>query len=238
MNLIVRILGRCGLKDPEEMNFEVMKTLVGLSMAMAVTFLAGNLAALKIWSFFGIPVDAGIILFPISYIVGDWLVEIYGEKMADLVAIYCSIFAVVVAATLLVAKLILPDYPGADNSAFAIVQSATGRIFLASVAGFISSQLLNNRVFSAVKSRQKDVDSWWGYLQRALASSAAARAIDLALFELLAFFGRLSVREFFEQAIFAYVAGVVLESLFSAALKPKTEALVTKLNYRDGRNFL
>lgn len=120
----------------EKMSLPVVKMLIFLSVAMGVTLFASNLAALKIWNFFGIPVDAGILLFPVSYIVGDLLVAFYGEKIANHVAIDTAIFAVIAAALLWVARVLLPDYPGADNTAFLTIQSATGRIFLASVAGF------------------------------------------------------------------------------------------------------
>lgn len=185
-----------------------VKLLVFLSIIMGGTLFMSNLAALKIWNFFGIPVDAGILLFPISYIVGDLLVEFYKQKVADYVATCAAIFAVIASGIMLVAK-ILPDYPDADNTAFSVVQSATGRIFLASVAGFIASQLLNNHVFMKIRKNMA------GYRLASLASSGVARIADIAIFETLAFFGKLSLTEFLIQASFAYLAGMILEAILS-----------------------
>ena len=230
--------------DPEEMTFPVIRVLVLFSTALGVTLLASNLAALKVWNLFGIPVDAGIFMFPITYVIGDLLVNIYGQKLANLVAIYCSIFAVVVACIMLFAKVVLPDFPGVDNSAFDIIQGATGRIFLASVVGFLASQITNNDVFARVRARQKtdelyaNEDSQSDFKWRAFISSAIARFSDSLLFETLAFVGRVSLRDFIKQAMFAYVAGILIELVllkFTAYLACK---LRYNLQYEDGKNII
>ena len=41
-----------------------------------------NLAAIKLWDFFGIAVDGGIVVFPLTYIIGDLIVEFYGKETA------------------------------------------------------------------------------------------------------------------------------------------------------------
>lgn len=228
--------------DPEEMSFPVIKILVLFSTALGVTLLASNLAALKMWNLCGIPVDAGIFLFPISYVVGDLLVNIYGQKLANLVAVFCSLFAVIVAILMLFAKVILPDFPGVDNEAFNIVQGATGRIFLASVAGFLVSQITNNSIFARIRAAQQNVellrggDNDSGFKWRAFISSVVARFPDSLLFETLAFIGRVSMIDFIKQATFAYVAGIIVELAllrFTAALASR---LRCELQYENGEN--
>lgn len=219
--------------DPEEMTFPVVRTLTLFSVALGVTLLASNLAALKVWDAFGIPVDAGIFLFPITYIIGDLLVNIYGQKLANLVAAYCSLFAIIIAVILLFAKVVLPDFPGVDNGAFEIVQGATGRIFLASVAGFLVSQIVNNSIFVKIRHAQKSEDEVFDddtnskFMSRAFISSAIARFPDSLIFETLAFVGRVSLQDFIKQATVAYIAGIVIE----AALLKFTASLARKLQY-------
>lgn len=235
MQRILDILGIGSKQDtPEKMPFGVVRVLILLSVAMGVTLLASNLAALKVWNLFGIPVDAGIWLFPLTYIVGDLLVEIYGQKVASLVSVYCAFFAAAVAGVLLFAKVVLPDFPEVDNSAFEIIQGATGRIFLASVAGFLVGQIINNGVFASIRAGQKSNS---GFLKRALLSSAVAHIFDSLVFETLAFLGRVSFGDFVVQTIFAYVAGIILEVIISPLTAVLAQKLRERLKYTNGKNL-
>lgn len=221
--------------EPEEMSFPVAKTLAFFSVALGIILLASNLAALKVWNLFGIPVDAGIWLFPIAYIVGDLLVEIFGQKVANLVSLYCSLFAVLVAIILVFAKVALADFPGVDNSAFNIIQSATGRIFLASVAGFLIGQVINNGVFAAIRAKQSDKNI--RFVKRALLSSVVAHIFDSLVFETLAFWGRVSPGDFLLQIIFAYLAGLALEIILSPITAILARRLRNNLKYSDGKKL-
>lgn len=233
---LLKILGIGRDQDnPEEMTFPVAKILVLFSVALGVILLASNLAALKVWNLFGIPVDAGIWLFPVAYIVGDLLVEIYGQKIANLVSVYCALFAVIVTAVLAFVKIVLADFPGVDNSAFEIIQSATGRIFLASIAGFLVGQIINNGVFAWIKSREKDQNS--SFIKRALLSSAVAHIFDSLIFETLAFVGRVSFGDFLWQAGFAYLAGLILEAILSPLTGILAGRLRQKLKYSGGKRL-
>lgn len=226
--------------DPEPMSFPVLKLLLFLSVANGIILIASNLAALKIWNAWGIPVDAGIWLFPLSYVVGDLLVDIYGEKVSNLVAVFCSLFALIVAAVMYFAKVALPGFPGVDNSAFDIVQSATGRIFLASVAGFLISQLTNNRIFASMRRNdiQNEVSDEGDFHRREIISSAIARILDSLVFETLAFWGRVSPSDFITQVLFAYGVGLALEFVLSLGVKHIAINLRWRLCYTDGKNEL
>ena len=235
------------IDDPEPMSALVAKILIFMATAMGMILIVSNLAALKIWrlalpwpeqlwplkvyALVTLPVDAGILLFPFSYAIGDIMVEIFGQKVANLVAVYSAIFAIFAAAILLVAKVMLPDYPGADNSGFVVVQSATGRIFIASVLGFLISQIVNNHVFVQLRKMKSNGN----FRERALLSSIVARVFDIAVFEVLAFLGKLSLKEFFMQAIFAYIAGVVIEFLISTPTKKFVQRLISWCHYDNGK---
>lgn len=205
--------------------------LVLMTALMTMTLIMANFAAVKIWNLGGIPVDAGILLFPISYVIGDLLVEIYGRKLADQVAWASCLIGGLTVLIMLLASM-LPDYPGADNAAFQTVAEITGRVFVASIVGFIASQLLNNYVFDKIREHQK-TDS---FAMRALVSSILAHIPDILLFEPIAFLGRLSLAEFFEQATFAYVASVVMEMILLVCVtKRLAKYTVTKLKMQNGK---
>jgi len=207
--------------------------LILMASLTVMVMIVANLAATKIWSFGPIPVDGGLLLFPLSYILGDLLMEIYGKRMADAVAIAsCFVGLLTIAVIYLVGRL--PDYPGADNRGFVVIAGATGRVFFASVMGCIASQLINNFVFEVVRVRQK-IDS---FVCPALISSAIAHVPDTMLFEPIAFWGKLSLWEFLSQAVFAYVVAVGVEVvLLMAITKRLARYLVRRLRFRHGKRM-
>lgn len=217
-----------------------IRWLIIASASLVMTLIVANLLALKIWWLFGVPVDAGILLFPLSYIVGDLLAEFYGEKLANFVALVAAMFGVLTLAVIALANQLL-DYPGVDNSAFTVIASAAGRIFLASIVSFLLGQLANNRLFEAIRHRGgwlglardpfavvklgvgaelanvspklTDLSFVSAFAKRAIISSGAAHAVDAVVFEVFAFYGKLPFSEFCRQVVWAYLLGLTLELL-------------------------
>lgn len=221
-----------------------VEVLVVLSVLMGIVLFASNLAALKIWrldlpiptfspvglEWSKIPVDAGIFLFPASYVAGDLLIFVFGQKIANRVAWCCAIFTILMIA-LFWTLGVLPDFPTADNSAFYTMRDATGRIFFASIVGFLASQLVNNYFFVFFRYHEET-----GYIHWSLKSSVLAHLIDAATFELIAFIGRLSFSDFCRQVAFAFLAGIALEFLLARTVgKYLAERFEMKLGFTDGR---
>ena len=189
---------------------------------MVVTVLASNILATKIWNLVGIPADAGLILFPLSYIVSDLLVELYGRRVANMVAM-TSVAVNVVIVLLFLAAVELPPYPGWDGQeSFASILQFSIRITGASLLSFLLSNFVNNRVFERIRERQEKS----GYRVRALLSSLAGRIVDVAVFEVVAFLGVLPFKDFLTQAIGAYFEGQFVELLILVTI---AKPIATKL---------
>ena len=62
-------------------NFK-QRTLIYFAAVSAGALLLSNLAAIKLWDLFGIAVDGGVVVFPLTYIIGDLIVEFYGRRIA------------------------------------------------------------------------------------------------------------------------------------------------------------
>ncbi len=220
-------------KEAGALPVAAVKLLIVLATTLSMTVLVANLLATKIWVCLEVPVDAGLLLFPVSYVVGDLLVEIYGKQIANYAALVAAAICIAVNFIFMVAAG-LPDYPGADNTAFYSIYGVAGRIFLASVVGFVASQIVNNYTFDVVWRWQRR-DS---YFQRAFISSAIAHVPDILLFEPIAFFGKLSLREFFSQAIWAYITAVAVELvLMAVAAKPLAGWMTQRIGFRHGRRI-
>ena len=205
-----------------------IKIMLFLTALSASVLVISNIVAVKLWNFCGIAVDGGIAIFPLSYIIGDVVMELYGKKIGDhvvFVGFAINIMAVLV--FLLVGAL--PEYPGwGGQESYNAILGFTPRIVIGSLAGYVTSGLVNNFVFAKIKKRTGEK-----YLfLRSLGSSMIAKVFDILLFDTIAFLGVLSFSEFCSQVAFAYGAGIVLEIL----LTPLTYLVVKALKKYEIRD--
>lgn len=205
-----------------------IKIMLFLTALSASVLVISNIVAVKLWDFCGIAVDGGIAIFPLSYIIGDVVMELYGKKIGDhVVFIGFAINIMAVLVFLLVGAL--PEYPGwGGQESYNAILGFTPRIVIGSLAGYVTSGLVNNFVFSKIKKRTGEK-----YLfLRSLGSSMVAKVFDILLFDTIAFLGVLSFSEFCSQVAFAYGAGIVLEIL----LTPLTYLVVKVLRKYEIRD--
>lgn len=175
--------------------------------------LISNLAAIKLWDFFGIAVDGGIIVFPFTYIIGDLIVEFYGRKIAKNIVFAGFLVNILAVATFYIA-IMLPAYDGwTMQNAYASVLGFTPRIIIGSLIAYVCSNLFNNFMFIKLKNSKTIFGN--SFIARALGSSTLAHIIDAFIFETIAFFGVLPFNEFVVQAIFAYLLGIGFEIILS-----------------------
>lgn len=201
-------------------NFK-QKLLLYFATISVSTLLISNLAAIKLWNFFGIAVDGGVVVFPLTYIIGDLIVEFYGKKTAKNI-IVAGFLINILAIIVFYIVIALPAYDGWNmQNAYASVFGFTPRIILGSLLAYVCSNLLNNVIFMKLKNHDGIFAK--SFIARALGSSAFAHILDAFIFETIAFLGVLPFHEFLAQAIFAYVLGISFEVIFSPA-----EAIIAK----------
>lgn len=212
------------------LNFK-QKLLIYLTAISAGALLISNLAATKLWNFFGIAVDGGLLVFPITYIIGDLIVEFYGKKIAREI-IYAGFAVNILAVLVFYSVILLPAYPGwTMQEAFSSVLGFTPRIILGSLIAYICSNLLNNHLFMKLKNSDGIFAS--SFIARALGSSVFAHFIDSAIFETIAFIGVLPFQEFVLQALFAYVLGISFEIILSPVEIVTAKTIKRKMNYDE-----
>ncbi len=188
-----------------------IKLLILLAALSAGVILISNLAAVKLWDLFGIAADGGLVIFPLSYILGDLIVELYGGKISK-TTIITSFILNIIAAIVFWIVIALPPFPGWEmQDQFASVLGFAPRIIFGSLIAYVVSSILNVKVFERIKAKTGEKK----YLLRALGSSAVARIFDIVIFELIAFLGVLPFEDFIKQAIFAYILGFAFETILS-----------------------
>ncbi len=136
----------------------------------------------------GYSVGAGIFFFPISYIFGDILTEVYGYARSRRV-IWAGFAALVFASIMSWAVIALPPAPGWDNqAAYVTVYGQTPRIVAASLTAFWAGYIVNSYVLAKLKLKTAGRHLWL----RTIGSTVIGQFIDSLIFYPLAFLGEWS----------------------------------------------
>ena len=128
-----------------------------VSVAFVALLLISNIAATKAFmlgtSTHYLIFDGGAILFPLTYIIGDVLSEVYGFARARRVIIMGFVASLLASLTFFIVQYLppAPDYENQD--AFAAVLGVVWRAVLASLVGYLAGQLLNSYVLVWIRRR-------------------------------------------------------------------------------------
>ncbi len=153
----------------------------------AICLLISNILATKIILIGSWAAPAGVLIFPIAYIINDVIVEVWGYQKARL--IIWSGFAVNIMAVLFFTlALVVPAAPFWQNqAAFSTILGSTPRIIAASLLAYLTGSFLNAFVMSKVKILMKGKD----FSVRAILSTLVGEAADSFIFIIIAFAGNL-----------------------------------------------
>jgi uncharacterized integral membrane protein (TIGR00697 family) len=188
--------------------------------------LVSNLIAGKIVDIFGLIVPAAVILFPVTYILGDVFTEVYGFKRLRSV-VWCGFVCNIIAVVAYMAALALP-YPDywTNQGAYYVVLSMTPRILAASLSGYLVGEFANAVVFSKLKVRTKGKRFWF----RAVVSSAVGEGLDTIIFITIAFYGVQDNQTLLKMLLFQYVWKLCYE----IALTPVTYFITKRVKSIEG----
>lgn len=169
--------------------------------------LISNVAATKLIAFGPIITDGGALLFPLVYIIGDILSEVYGLKAAQR-AIYVGFFMALLAALTFWLVGLTPPAEGYENQdAFVAVLGFVPRIVAASLAGYLVGQTLNALVVVKLKARTQEKKLWL----RLIGSTMVGELADTVVFCTIAFYGVITGGEFLNYVIVGYVWKCLVE---------------------------
>ncbi len=173
--------------------------------------LLSNIAATKLISLnLGITTlifDGGAILFPLTYIIGDILSEVYGFAKARRAILAGFVFSILASIIFLIVGA-APPGPGYDNQeAFVAVLGFVPRIVAASVLGYLAGQLLNSWVLVWIKNRWGQRHLW----ARLIGSTVVGECADTLIFCTVAFYGVITGAEFLNYLLVGYFYKVSVE---------------------------
>lgn len=169
--------------------------------------------------------DGGAFLFPLTYVLGDVLAEVYGLRKARRAIVVGFVLAGIASLTFWLVS-VTPPAPGWDNQeAWSAVLGFVPRIVLASLLGFLAGQFLNAYVLVKIKERSAEGRLW----ARLIGSTLVGEAADTVVFCLVAFAGILTGDTLLNYVITGYVYKVAVEVI----MLPVTYLVIRQVKRRE-----
>lgn len=208
------------------MNKTVSVPFLLMGILFNVCLVTANLLETKVINFFGMGVTAGLLVFPVSYIINDCVSEVWGYKKSRLIIWtgFLSNFFIVALGLIAVAIPPAPYWEGAEH--FNFVFNFAPRIVLASLLAFIVGSFLNAYVMSRMKLRDKGKR----FSARAIWSTVVGETGDSLVFFPLAFGGILTVPQLLQMMVLQ----IVLKTTYEILILPVTIRVVKAVKQIEG----
>jgi len=214
---------------------------------VGILLLSNLIGAAKLSSVAGYTFGAGILFFPVSYVLGDVMTEVYGYANARR-CVWMGFFALLFMAFMSFVVVAMPPSDGwgcaasgdprfagvvGEHGAGAVCQStyvsvfgSTWRIVMASLVAFWAGEFVNAFVMARMKLWSEGRHLW----MRTIGSTVFGQAVDSAIFYPIAFLGVWQTHD----VMTVLVTNWGLKVAWEAALTPATYAVVGWLKRREG----
>ena len=225
-------LVRPGDRDREGLAGLPSQTVTGSSYFLIVvalfitSLIAANTVAVKILEFGPWVTDAGLLTFPVAYIVGDVLTEVYGYAAARRViwlGFICNALAV---GTYQLAGALPAEASWDGGAAWSRIFDATPRLLLASLCAYLVGEFANSYVLARLKVL---TDGRWLWT-RTISSTLVGQGLDTVVFVTIAFAGTMSGDLIWSMM----VTGWLLKTAYEILATPLTYLVVGKLKRAEG----
>ena len=215
-------------ENPLKNRFDKSDSYTIIAVFFTVCYIVSNIMAVKVIGIFGLfYFDAGTITFPLAYMLGDVLTEIWGYRTARktiILAFLCNVFVVI--CTQIGVWLPSPDYLDATSNAYNTIYSYVPRIVFASLTGFLLGELSNAWIMDKMKKLTNGKHLWF----RTIGSSIVGYIFDTVPFVLIAFVGALTTRDILLMILSQYIIKIAIEALFGTPMAYALIAFLKKKN--------
>lgn len=184
-----------------------------------------NIGAVKLIAVGPLILDGGAFLFPLVYITGDILSEVYGFKAARKAIFIGFAMSVLAAITFWLVQLSPPGGGWDNQEAYEAILGFVPRIVLASVCGFVVGQLLNSYVLVKIKARTNEGSLW----VRLIGSTLVGELADTVVFCTIAFYGIITGGDFLNYVIVGYL----YKSLLEVLMLPVTYRVIARVKANE-----
>ncbi len=205
------------------------KHLDTITAFFVAVLIISNIASSKIFQIGFLSIDGGIIVFPLSYIFGDILTEVYGYKKSRKVIWLGFICSLLMSVVLIIVGWLPQSAEWGKQQAYMDILGTTPRIVLASLIAYFSGEFTNSFILAKVKIYTKGKHLWI----RTIGSTVVAQVVDTMFFVYIAFWGVLPQNLLIEIIIANYVIKTIIEAVFT----PVTYKVVFWLKNQEKEDF-
>ncbi|MCL4540597.1 MAG: queuosine precursor transporter [Bacteroidetes bacterium] len=209
-----------------------------ITAVFVTSLIVSNIIAVKLFSIGPVILPAGVIVFPISYIFGDILTEVYGYARARQV-IWIGFGCNLIAVAAIMVSIYLPPASFWDiaqlgsgtltQRAYAAILGFAPRVLMASFVAYLAGEFLNSFVMAKMKIATQGRHLW----SRTFGSTLVGQLADSGIFISLAFFGTVPTA-----ALLTLIASQwLVKSAYEALVTPLTYAIVNFLKRAENRDY-
>ncbi len=199
---------------------------VVMAAFVAILLLSNVVGAAKVATLGGWEFGAGILFFPLGYVLGDVLTEVYGYARARR-CIWVGFSALLFMAFMSWVVVSLPPAPGWDGqAAYESVFGQVPQIVFASIVAFWAGEFVNSYVLARMKVWTQGKHLW----SRTIGSTVFGQGVDSLIFYPLAFWNVWTT----DQIMTVMVTNWALKVLWEVVLTPVTYLVVNKLKRHEG----
>lgn len=210
-------------------NTEYSKYFVIVLALSVASILISNVTSIKIFNSGKIVLPASALLFPITYIMGDVIAEVYGFKKAKLVifiGFLCNAFMVLY-------FQIAIKLPSANTwklqESFEAILSTTPRMFIASLSAYLIGSLSNAYIMQVIKKITKGKHLWI----RTIGSTIVGEFLDTIIFSTIAFVGNIPFNVLVTMMVCQFLWKVLYETISTPVTYYVIKKFKTIENYND-----
>lgn len=202
------------------------------------TLIISNIIAVKLFTIGRFVLPAGVILFPVAYIIGDILTEVYGfvrARQVIWIGFFCNLVAVV---SIWITGRLTPapfwtisnfDSPETAQLAYDAILGFAPRLLLASFLAYLAGEFLNSIVLAKLKIRTEGRFLW----VRTVSSTILGQGADSLIFITTAFWGIFPLSAIGQAILSQWIFKVAFETIAT----PFTYFVVNALKHSEGVDF-
>ncbi len=202
------------------------KYFIYIAIAFVVVLVLSNITAGKIAKFGPFFLSGATIVFPISFIFGDILTEVYGYKASRRI-IWSGFASLVFMSLILWLVQLLPSAPFWQNQdAYETILGSVPKIVFASMTAYFLGEFSNSFVLSRMKVWMKGKHLW----MRTIGSTIVGEGVDSIFFAMIAFYGTMPFSALITLILSIYIFKVLYEILAT----PFVYLIVNRLKKAEG----
>jgi uncharacterized integral membrane protein (TIGR00697 family) len=215
----------------EEMSKQESKTgysnwFIVIVAIFITSLITANIIAVKLVNVFGFILPAAVIIFPISYIFGDVLTEVYGYRQARKVIWLGFICNLIMVIAIWIAQILPAASFWDGQAAYERILGYTPRLLIASFLAYLVGEFANSFVLAKMKIAMQGRFLW----MRTIGSTLVGQGLDSIVFMTIAFVGTIPVGGLAS----AIVTQWLTKSVYEAVATPLTYSIVNFLKRKEG----